>query len=94
MSENTPESTKDSGSATSSETKSFSEKYSEDQLPELRDILGREARFWIDRIHGETMVRTAGPDRMVHLQQIRENDTHLADLSRELKKTMKEPSRG
>ena len=29
MSENTPESTKDSGSATSSETKSFSEKYSD-----------------------------------------------------------------
>ena len=75
-------------------TMNFSGKYSEDQLPELRDILGREARFWIDRIHGETMVRTAGPNRMVHLQQIRENDTHLADLSRELKKTMKEPSRG
>ena len=51
-------------------------------------------RFWSERIHGDIMVRTAGPDRMVHLQQVRENDTHLAELVRELKKTMKEPSRG
>ena len=56
-------------------------------------MLGREARFWIDRIHGEAMVRTAGPERMVHLRQVRENDTHLGELARELKKTMKEPSR-
>ena len=40
------------------------------------------------------MVNTASPERMVHLQQIRENDTHLAGLVRELKKTMKEPARG
>ena len=75
-------------------TMNFSERYPEDKLPELREGLGKEARFWIDRIHGEAMIRTAGPERMVHLQQIRENDTHLADLTRELKKTMKEPSRG
>ena len=75
-------------------TMNFSERYPDDKLQELRDQLGQEARFWIDRIHGEAMVRTAGPDRMVHLQQVRENDTHLADLARELRKTMKEPSRG
>ena len=40
------------------------------------------------------MVRTAGPERMAHLQQIRENDTHLGELVRELKKTMTEPARG
>ena len=75
-------------------TMNFSERYPEDRLPELREAIGKEARFWSERIHGEIMVRTAGPDRMVHLQQVRENDTHLADLVRELKKTMKEPSRG
>ena len=48
----------------------------------------------VDRIHGEAMVRTAGPERMVHLQQVRENDTHLGELARELRKKMKEPSRG
>ena len=75
-------------------TMNFSERYPEDRLPELRETLGQEARFWIDRIHGEVMIRTAGPERMVHLQQVRENDTHLGDLVRELKKTMKEPARG
>ena len=39
MSENTPESTKDSGSATSSETKSFSEKYS-DVMGKVNETLG------------------------------------------------------
>ncbi len=74
-------------------TMNFSERYPDDKLPELRGVLGREARFWIDRIHGEAMVRTAGPERMVHLRQVRENDAHLGELARDLKKTMTEPSR-
>ena len=75
-------------------TINFTERYPEDKLPELRESLGAEARFWIDRIHGEAMLRTAGPERMVHLQQVRENDTHLAGLVLEHKKTHSEPSRG
>ena len=75
-------------------TMNFSRRYPEDRLKELQTVLGSEARFWIDRIHGEAMVATAGPERMVHLEQVRANDTHLADLTRELKKTMAEPARG
>ena len=75
-------------------TMNFSRRYPEDRLKELQTVLGNEARFWIDRIHGEAMVATAGPERMVHLEQVRANDTHLADLTRELKKTMAEPARG
>ena len=75
-------------------TMNFSERWPDDKLQELRDKLGQEARFWTDRIHGEAMVRSASPERMVHLQQVRENDTHLADIARELRKTMKEPARG
>ena len=75
-------------------TMNFSRRYPDDRLQELRDELAREARFWIERIHGEAMIRTAGPERMVHLEQVRANDTHLADVVRELKKTMGEPSRG
>ena len=75
-------------------TMNFCCRYPEDRLGELQNQLGSEARFWIDRIHGEAMIRTAGPERMVHLQQVMENDTHLAELSRELKKTMSEPARG
>ena len=40
------------------------------------------------------MIRTAGPELMVHLEQVMENDTHLAELHSELRKTMTEPSRG
>ena len=75
-------------------TMNFTERYPEDKLPELRETIGGHARFWSERVHGEIMVNTASPERMVHLQQIRENDTHLAELVRELKKTMKEPARG
>ena len=75
-------------------TMNFCRRYPEERLGELRDKLGHEARFWIDRIHGEAMIRTAGPERMVHLEQVMENDTHLAELHRELRETMTEPSRG
>jgi len=74
-------------------TMNFSRRYPEDKLQELRDLIAQRARFWIDRAYGETMVRTAGPERMVHLEQIMTNDGHLADLSREMKKKMVEPAR-
>ena len=75
-------------------TMNFSRRYPEDRLQELRNVLSQEARFWIDRIYGEAMIRTADPERMIHLEQVMANDTHLADVSRELKKTMDEPARG
>ncbi len=75
-------------------TMNFSRRYPDDRLEELRAVLGKEARFWIDRIHGEAMIRTAGAERMVHLEQVMANDTHLAELTRQLKAKMKEPSRG
>lgn len=75
-------------------TMNFSERYPDDKLETLREQLGQEARFWIDRIHGDIMIRTATPERMVHLQQIRENDTHLVEISRRLRETMSEPARG
>ena len=75
-------------------TMNFCRRYPDERLGELRKKLGNEARFWIDCIHGEAMIRTAGPERMVHLEQVMENDTHLAELHRELRKTMTEPSRG
>jgi hypothetical protein len=74
-------------------TMNFCRRYPDDRLDELRAKLGHEARFWIDRIHGEAMIRTAGPERMVHLEQIMANDTHLAELARQNKMKMQEPSR-
>ena len=75
-------------------TINFTEKFRDDQLDQLKNILGKEARFWIDRIHGEPMVNTASKERMVHLKQVMENDTHLAAITKQLKKTMSEPARG
>jgi hypothetical protein len=40
------------------------------------------------------MVRTAGPERMRHLQQLLDYDGHLADLARHACETMAEPARG
>ena len=40
------------------------------------------------------MVGTAGPERLVHLEQVMANDGHLAELSRKAREAMSEPSRG
>jgi hypothetical protein len=39
-------------------------------------------------------VRTASPERRVHLEQVLANDGHLAELSRKRRLEMAEPARG
>lgn len=70
------------------------QRYREEDLQELRDYIAGHARFWIDRNYTDIMMNTASPARMVHLEQIMANDGHLAALSAEMRKTMKEPARG
>jgi hypothetical protein len=70
------------------------QRYPEEKLQDLRDYISGAARFWIDRVYGEAMVRTAGPERIRHLEQVMANDGHLAELSRKARETMPEPSRG
>lgn len=70
------------------------QRYPEDRIHELKECIADGARFWIDRSYGETMMRTAGPDRMVHLEQTMANDGHLAELSRKKREEMSEPARG
>jgi hypothetical protein len=69
-------------------------RYSEADLPLLRNEVAALARFWIDSVYGETMLRSAGPARMVHLQQALGQQDHLAAAVRQAKATMKEPARG
>jgi len=52
------------------------------------------ARFWVDRAYGQQMLNTAGPERMRHLEQVMANDGHIAELARQARETMPEPSRG
>ena len=66
----------------------------EDQIPQLRKNLSGLARFWIDRAYGEKMIATAGPGRMLHLEQHLANDDHLAELAAQAREEMTEPARG
>jgi hypothetical protein len=65
-----------------------------EKIPYLRDHIGSMARFWIDSYYGEVMVKTAGPERMLHLQQILSNQDHLPELAERCRQEMSEPSRG
>ena len=75
-------------------TLNFEERYAEENLDELRDAMGSETRFWIERNYADVIVRTASPQRMVHLEQRLANDGHMAELARKAREEMEEPSRG
>ncbi|WP_135549639.1 phytanoyl-CoA dioxygenase family protein [Paenibacillus cymbidii] len=70
------------------------QRYEEADLQELRDYIAGAARFWIDRNYSETMMNTASPQRMIHLEQVMANDGHLAALSAQKRLEMTEPARG
>lgn len=70
------------------------QRYPENRLDDLRNYIAGHARFWLERNYGQIMMRTAGAERMRHLEQVMANDGHLAELSRRARETMPEPSRG
>jgi len=59
----------------------------------LRNEVAAFARFWVDSVYGDAMLRTANPARLVHLQQPLAQQDHLAEEVRKAKLTMKEPAR-
>ena len=69
-------------------------RYTESEMPLLRNEVAAFARFWVDSVYGEAMLRTATPQRLVHLQQAIDQQDHLAEEVRKAKLTMKEPARG
>ena len=75
-------------------TINLSQHYAEECLDDLRATVNGLSRFWIDRVYGETMLRTATPARRRHLEQVMANDGELAALSRQAREQMAEPSRG
>ena len=75
-------------------TINYEQRYRDEDLSELRERIGSESRFWVDRNYGEVMVKTAGPKRMRHLEQRLANDGHMAELARKAREEMSEPSRG
>ena len=75
-------------------TLNFEQRVAGEDIEELKERMGKETRFWIEREYGETMKRTAGSGRMVHLEQRMSNDGHMAELARKAREEMSEPSRG
>ena len=68
--------------------------YPDDKLADLARLHWRGLRFLIERAYDNTIVRTASPERMVHLEQVLANDGHLAELSRKRRQEMAEPAHG
>jgi ectoine hydroxylase-related dioxygenase (phytanoyl-CoA dioxygenase family) len=69
-------------------------RFAEADMPLLRNEIAGFARFWIDSVYGEAMLRTASPARRVHLEQALGQQDHLAEAVRKAKATMSEPARG
>ena len=69
-------------------------RHTDEQLPLMRTEVGHLARFWVDSIYGEAMVKSAGPERMRHLKQALANQDHLPELVRRARAERDEPSRG
>lgn len=69
-------------------------RYAPNEIPLLRNEISAFARFWVDSLYGNAMMRTAGPERMVHMAQPLEYEDHLTAEVEKAKVTMSEPSRG
>lgn len=71
-----------------------SERFPEENLPDLREMVSGLARFWVDSFYGEVMVSTADARRMSHLEQVLANQDHLPALAARMRAQSHEPSRG
>jgi hypothetical protein len=60
----------------------------------LRNEVASFAPFWVDGVYGEAMVRTAGPARLVHLEQALSLNGYLLEEVVKAKATMEAPLRG
>ncbi|MBM3265691.1 MAG: phytanoyl-CoA dioxygenase family protein, partial [candidate division Zixibacteria bacterium] len=69
-------------------------RYSDEDIPYLLNEISAFARFWIESVYGDEMIRTAGPERMKHLEQPLAYQDHLAEEVKKAKEQMKESSRG
>jgi len=54
-----------------------------EEIEELKNYIGFHNVFMIEHMHSDIMRHTASPARRRHLQQVIENEGHLADLMRE-----------
>ncbi len=69
-------------------------RFAEADIHILKNEIAAGARFWLDNVYGEAMLKTAGPKRMIHLEQPLAHQSHLQEEVRKAKENMAEPSRG
>lgn len=67
---------------------------SSEEVEDLKNYIASNARFWIDQMYSDLMVKTANPERIRHLQQVCENEDHLPILAAKARLEMAEPARG
>ena len=65
-------------------TMNVCERYPNQALDELKEIIRTHSGYIGDRNYGPLMMETAGANRMKHLQQIMDNDGHLADVRKSM----------
>jgi hypothetical protein len=51
-----------------------------EQIEDLESYIGIHLKSWAGRVHGATMLRTATPNRMRHLEQVIAHEGHLPAL--------------
>ncbi len=62
-------------------TINLTQRFAERDIGVLRDFIGGQHVWCVRSVHGPAMLRTAGPERMRHLEQVQANQDHLPELS-------------
>jgi hypothetical protein len=75
-------------------TMNCSQRYPQELIPELREMLTGAARFWVTKPYHPAVFKNASPERMKHLEQICNNFDHVPELTRKAMAEMSEPARG
>lgn len=66
----------------------------EAEIADLKEVIGAQARFWVESLHTDIMRNTGPESRWRHLKQIAENEAHLPGLAAKARAEMAEPARG
>ena len=75
-------------------TINLTQRFAERDIGVLRDFIGGQHVWCVHSVHGPAMLRTAGPERMRHLEQVQANQDHLPELVRQYLLTHDGPYHG
>ena len=70
------------------------DRFAEADIGVLRDFIGKQHVWCEHSMYGPAMLRTAGPERRRHLEQVQANQDHLPELVRQYLHTHDDPYHG